>query len=169
MFDNLELPIEMSDYLISITPLLGISGTMDEYNLYSFNKYFSISDNRLVILFSTIDIPEKMTINVLRKGEDKKIIAVHKKEKINQKFLKESRLYFLPYYIHSVISFETKLEKIIYTKDNENLAIFKIDSAVGVAGLDPTFNDKVTLAKTLEVMSMSAVDNYVIERKLENY
>ncbi|MHA1552250.1 MAG: hypothetical protein ACTSUP_04515 [Candidatus Heimdallarchaeaceae archaeon] len=38
----------------------------------------------------------------------------------------------------------------------------------GVAGLDPTFNDKVTLAKTIEIMSLSAVDNYIIERKIEN-
>jgi len=62
------------------------------------------------------------------------------------------------------VKFEEKLDY----QGNETLAIYKVVAALGVAGLDPTFNDKVTLAKTIEIMSLSAVDNYIIERKIEN-
>ncbi|MHA1552249.1 MAG: hypothetical protein ACTSUP_04510 [Candidatus Heimdallarchaeaceae archaeon] len=58
MFDNLELPSSMVDYLISITPILGISGTLESYTMYVFSKYFALSDNKILLHFSDSDIPE---------------------------------------------------------------------------------------------------------------
>ena len=52
-------------------------------------------------------------------------------------------------------------------ENEEYFAILEVVQASGVAGLDPDFNDNITLAKTLEVMSLTAVDTYVIEKKLE--
>ena len=168
MFDNLELPSSMVDYLISITPILGISGTLDNYTLYVFSKYLALSDNNIILNFASSDVPETISLNILRKGEDSIIISGTKNEKLDQKRLKTARVLKNPYYIHSVITFEAKLEDKLDHQGNETLAIYKVVAAVGVAGLDPTFNDRVTLAKTIEVMSLSAVDNYIIERKIAN-
>ena len=168
MFDNLELPSSMVDYLISITPILGISGTSESYTMYVFSKYFALSDNKILLHFSDSDIPETISLNILRKGEDNTIISGTKNEKLDQKRLETAEVLKNPYYIHSVITFEVKLEKKLDYQGNEILAIYKVVAAFGIAGLDPTFNDKVTLAKTIEIMSLSAVDNYIIERKIEN-
>ena len=168
MFDNLELPSSMVDYLISITPILGISGTLDNYTLHIFRKYFALSDNKLILNFAEVAIPESISLNILRKGEDNTIISGYANERLDQKLLKTSKVLNNPYYIHSVLTFEAELEERLIYQGNETLAIYKIVAAFGVAGLDPTFSDKVTLAKTIEVMSLSAVDNYIIERKIEN-
>ena len=168
MFDNLELPSSMVDYLISITPILGISGTLDNYAMYIFSKYFAVSDNKIILNFAESDIPETISLNILRKGDDNTIISGYKNEKLDEKRLETSKVLNNPYYIHSVITFEAKLEKKLDHQGKESIAIFEVVAATGVAGLDPTFNDKVTLAKTIEVMSLSAVDNYIIERKIEN-
>ena len=168
MFDNLELPSSMVEYLISITPILGISGTLDDYTMYVFNKYFALSDNKILIHFTESDVPEAISLNVLRKGDDNTIISGYKNEKLDEKRLETAKVLNNPYYVHSVITFEAKLEKKLDHQGKESIAIYKVVAAMGVAGLDPTFNDKVTLAKTIEVMSLSAVDNYIIERKIEN-
>ena len=168
MFDNLELPSDMVDYLISITPILGMSGTLDNYTMFVFKKYFALSDNKLLIYFTDSDIPESMSLNILRKGEDNTIISGCKNEKLDKKHLETSKVLKNPYYVYSVITFEVEFEEKLDYQGNEILAIYKVVAAFGVAGLDPTFNDKVTLAKTIEIMSLSAVDNYIIERKIEN-
>ncbi len=168
MFDNLELPSGMVDYLISITPILGISGTLDNYTMFVFRKYFALSDNKLIVHFENSDIPETMSLNILRKGEDNTILSGHKNERLDQNRLETSNVLKNPYYVHSVITFEVELEEKLDYQGNETLAIYEVVAALGVAGLDPTFNDKVTLAKTIEIMSLSAVDNYIIERKIEN-
>ncbi|MCK4973130.1 MAG: hypothetical protein KAS52_07390 [Candidatus Heimdallarchaeota archaeon] len=168
MFDNLELPSSMVDYLISITPILGISGTLESYTMYVFSKYFALYDNKILLHFAESDIPETISLNILRKGEDNTIISGTKNEKLDPKRLETSKALKNPYYIHSVITFEAKLEKKLDYNGNETLAIYEVVAAFGVAGLDPTFNDKVTLAKTIEIMSLSSVDNYIIERKIEN-
>ena len=168
MFDNLELPSRLVDYLISITPILGISGTLDNYTMHVFSKYFALSDNKLVLNFATPNVPETISLNILRKGEDNTIISGYKNETLNQKHLETSKVLSTPYYVHSVLTFEAKLEDKLDYQGTETLAVYKIVAALGVAGLDPSFNDEVTLAKTIEVMSLSAVDNYIIERKIEN-
>lgn len=168
MFDNLKLPASMVNYFISITPILGLSGTLDNYTMYVFNKYFALSDNKIVLNFAESNIPETISLNILRKGDDNTIISGTKNEKLDQKRLEKANVLKNPYYVHSVITFEVKLEEKLDYHGNETLAIYKVVAAFGVAGLDPTFSDKVTLAKTIEVMSLSAVDNYIIERKIEN-
>jgi len=168
MFDNLNLPVSMVDYLISITPILGLSGTLDNYTMYVFSKYFALSDNKIVLHFAESDIPVTISLNILLKGDDNTIISGYKNEKLDQKRLERAKVLNNPYYIHSVITFEAKLEEKLDYQGNETLAIYKVVAALGVAGLDPTFSDKVTLAKTIEVMSLSAVDNYIIERKIAN-
>ena len=167
MFDQLQLPAELSSLMVSITPLLGISGNIDEHKLYVLTKYFPLSNNRLVISFSVKEIPSEITLNILRKGEDSKIPAALSNQSLEEKNLKESTKITSPFYIHSIVSFEAKLLQVLDVGNEEHLAIFEVVQASGVAGLDPDFNDNITLAKTLEVMSLSAVDTYVIERKLE--
>ncbi|MBY9002096.1 MAG: hypothetical protein KGD64_14345 [Candidatus Heimdallarchaeota archaeon] len=168
MFDNLELPSSMVKYLISITPLLGISGSLEKHELHVFNNYIPLSGNRLLIQLANSDVPEALSLNILRKGEDKIIISGYNKKNLEVKYMQTTGELKVPYYIHSVLSFEAKYEQTLDYQGKEKLAIYEIISAVGVAGLDPSFNEKVTLAKTIEVMSLSAVDNYVIKRKLEH-
>ena len=167
MFDQLQLPAELSQLLVSISPILGISGKIDDHKLYVLTKYFPINNDRLVISFTEKDIPKEITLNILRKGEDSKILAAFSNQSLEEEKLKISSNFEAPLYIHSVISFEAKLDQVVEVDNEEFLAIFKVIQAYGAAGLDPDFNDEITLAKTLEVMSLTAVDTYVIKRKLE--
>jgi len=167
MFEQLQLPAELSKLMVSFTPLLGISGNIENHKLYVLTKYFPINNNRLVISFSEREIPKEITLNVLRKGEDSKILAALANQSLKVENLKKSSNFEAPLYIHSVISFEAKLVQVLDVDEEEFLAIFEVVQASGVAGLDPDFNDEITLAKTLEVMSLTAVDTYVIKRKLE--
>jgi len=167
MFEQLQLPAELSKLMVSFTPLLGISGNIENHKLYVLTKYFPINNNRLVISFSEREIPKEITLNVLRKGEDSKILAALANQSLDVENLKKCSNFETPLYIHSVISFEAKLVQVLKVDEEEFLAIFEVVQASGVAGLDPDFNDEITLAKTLEVMSLTAVDTYVIKRKLE--
>jgi hypothetical protein len=167
MFDQLQLPAELSKLMVSITPILGINGKIEEHNLYVLTKYFPIGNNRFVLSFSDKEIPSELTLNVLRKGEDSKIITALTETLIDKDKLKSGMKINSPFYIHSVISFEAKLLQTLDLEDEETIAVFEIVHASGVAGLDPDFNDDITLAKTLEVMSLTAVDTYVIKRKIE--
>ena len=167
MFDQLQLPAELSNLMVSITPILGISGKKEEHKLFVLPKYFSIGNNRLVIAFPEKEIPSEVSLNVLRKGEDSKIITALSGSTLDVQNLEEGRTISSPHYIHSVISFEAKLIQVLEIESGENLAVFEVIQARGVAGLDPDFNDQITLAKTLEVMSLTAVDTYVIKRKIE--
>ncbi len=167
MFEQLQLPAELSKLMVSFTPLLGISGNIENHKLFVLTNYFPINNNRLVISFSEREIPKEITLNVLRKGEDSKILAALANQSLKVENLKKSSNFEAPLYIHSVISFEAKLVQVLDVDEEEFLAIFEVVQASGVAGLDPDFNDEITLAKTLEVMSLTAVDTYVIKRKLE--
>lgn len=167
MFEQLQLPAELSKLMVSFTPLLGISGNIENHKLYVLTNYFPINNNRLVISFSKREIPKEITLNVLRKGEDSKILAALANQSLEVENLKKSSNFETPLYIHSVISFGAKLVQVLNVDEEEFLAIFEVVQASGVTGLDPDFNDEITLAKTLEVMSLTAVDTYVIKRKLE--
>ncbi len=167
MFDQLQLPANLCNLMVSITPLLGISGTIEEHRLHVLTKYFPITKNRIIIAFSNKEIPSELTLNVLRKGEDNKILAALTEQSLDSQNLKKGGRIESPLYIHSVVSFEVKLLQILDIESEEYLAVFEVVNASGVAGLDPDFNDNITLAKTLEVMSLTAVDTYVIKRKLE--
>lgn len=167
MFEQLQLPAELSQLLVSISPILGISGKVDDHKLYVLTKYFTLNNNKVVISFTEKDIPKEITLNILRRGEDSKILAALSNQSLEEEKLKKSSNFEAPFYIHSVISFEAKLERVVEVDSKEFLAIFKVVQASGVAGLDPDFNDEITLAKTLEVMSLTAVDTYVIKRKIE--
>ena len=166
MFDNLDLPPELSDYLVSITPILGISGVFDNYTLHVISKYIPLPDNRLLILLETNVIPKDMTLNILRKGEDDVLISAYNKSILHEKVIEKSKKIESPFYSRSVVSFELKFEHEFPTETGEKLAVFEVVHAHGVAGLDPSFNDEVTIAKTFEVMALTAVDNLVIKRKL---
>ena len=168
MFDQLQLPANLSQMMVSITPLLGIHGKIEDHKLYAITKYFPIENNKLVLLFEDQDIPDELTLNVLRKGEDSKIIKAFTKVQLDTKNLKKSATVSSPFYIHSILSFEAKLDKVLEIGENEKLGIFEILQSNGVSGLDPDFNDSITLAKTLEVMSLTAVDTYIIKKKLES-
>lgn len=168
MFDQLELPAELSKYLVSVTPILGISGTIDDHELYVITKYFPLGNNKMIISIPDGSIPDNLTLNILRKGEDRMLISVYKKEKLETKILKDSKEIQSPFYVHSVVSFEAKLSEKININNNSRLAIYDIIRAVGVAGLDPSFNDDVTVAKTIEVMALTAVDTLVVKRKVQN-
>ncbi len=168
MFDQLELPAELCRYLVSVTPLLGVSGTINDHELYVITKYFQLGNNKMILSISDEPIPDNLTLNLLRKGEDRMLILAYRKDKLDSKMLKVGKRIQSPSYIHSVISFEAKLMGKINTNDISKLAIYDIVSAAGVAGIDPSFNDSVTIAKTIEVMSLTAVDTLIVERKVQN-
>jgi len=166
MFDNLDLPPELSEYLVSITPILGLSGTMDNYDLYVISKYFPLPNNKILILAEFDEIPKELTLNVLRKGEDAVLISAYNKSSLPEKAIAGSNKINSPFYTRSIVVFELRLEKELQYEATEKLAVYSVVHAHGVAGLDPSFNDEVTIAKTFEVMSLTAVDNLVIKRKL---
>ncbi len=167
MFDNLDLPPELSDYLVSITPILGISGSIENYNLHVISKYIPLLDSKILISIESEEIPEEMTLNILRKGEDDVLISAYNKLNLHEKIVTASKEIEAPFYTRAVIIFELKLNKELQYETKEKLAVFNVVRVHGVAGLDPTFNDEVTIAKTFEVMSLTAVDNLVIKRKLK--
>jgi hypothetical protein len=168
MFDQLELPTELSKYLVSVTPILGINGTIDDHELYVITKYFYLGNNKLILSISDGSIPDNLSLNLLRKGEDRMLISAYKKEKLESKMLKDSKEIQSPFYVHAVVSFGAELSEKIDISINSKLAVYDIVQAIGVAGLDPSFNDDVTIAKTIEVMALTAVDTLVVERKLQN-
>ena len=168
MFDQVELPQNLSNFFVSISPLLGLSGEVDNQELYVLTKYFPLSDCSILLTLPKNGVPEELSLNLLRKGEDRILSSAYNKDQLESKLIKPGNKISSPIYIHSVISLEAKLQKQLDFDSNENLAIYKIVHAIGVAGLDPDFNDNVTIAKTLEVMSLTAVDTLVIKRKIQN-
>ena len=166
MFDRLELSPSLSKYLIAISPILGITGSVENKKFYVLSKYFSLKDDRIVIDFCSDSPPEQLSLNLLRKGEDPILIAVLSNFPIEYKYFKEGRNLPVPIYLNSVISFECTLEEKLEVQDSR-IAIYKVVQASGVAGLDPDFNDEITIAKTLEVMTLAAVDTYIINKKAE--
>jgi len=168
MFDQLELPADLCYFMASISPLLGISGEIEDYDLHVLTRYFPVDHNHLIIAFPKNGIPEELSLNLLRKGEDRLLIAAYNEEQLDRKTLKTGKKIASPTYIHSVVSFEAKLLKILNYDGNDTLAIYEVLRALGVAGIDPGFNDKVTIAKTIEIMSLTAVDKLVIEKKVQN-
>jgi hypothetical protein len=167
MFDQVKLPRELCSYLVSISPLLGIGGDVDKQDLYVLTKYFPLNECSIVLTLPKNGIPKEFSLNLLRKGEDRILISAYNKEQLESKLLKRGDVISAPIYNHSVISFEAKLKKQLEYDGDETLAVYEIVHATGVAGLDPDFNDVVTIAKTLEVMSLTAVDTLVIERKIQ--
>ncbi len=91
MFDSVELPSEICKHLVSITPILGISGSFDNYSLWMLPKYFPISSNQILIPFSSKEPPEELSLNILRKGEDDTMIATYKQSKLDSKVLEEGK------------------------------------------------------------------------------
>ncbi|MCG3216949.1 MAG: hypothetical protein KAS63_09520 [Candidatus Heimdallarchaeota archaeon] len=166
MFENLELPPELSKHLVSMTPILGISGNLEVQSFHILTKYFPMKNNRFLLSLDCDEIPEELSLNVLRKGEDRILIAVLTNVRLQEKSLKKGQEIEVPVYIHSVISFELKLVEVLSSSDNEKIIVYEVLYANGVAGLDPSFNDDVTIAKTLEVMSLTAVDTLVNRRKI---
>lgn len=167
MFDSVELPSEICKHLVSITPILGISGSFDDYYLWIISKYFPISSNQILIPFSSKEPPKELSLNILRKGEDDTMIAVLKQSKLNPKVLEEGKKIVAPIYNRAIITLETKLSESSLITKNQKLAIYDIVYAYGVAGLDPDFNDEITIAKTIEVMSPTSVDTLVVKKKLK--
>jgi len=168
MFDQLELPAELCKYLVSVTPILGISGTIKDHKLHVLTKFFPLKNTQMILVFSDDNIPDELTLNLLRKGEDMVLISAYKKEQLDSKMLKNSKEIQSPFYVHSVVSFEAKLNEKIVSNANSFLALYDIILGKGVAGLDPSFNDDVTIAKTIEVMSLTAVDTLIVKRKIQN-
>ena len=167
MFDQVKLPKDLCNFLVSISPLLGIGGKVDNQELYVLTKYFPLNECRVLITLPKNGIPKELSLNILRKGEDRILISAYNKEKLESKLVSPGNEISAPIYNHSVISFEAKLFKQLEYTGDETLAIYEIVHATGVAGLDPNFNDSVTIAKTLEVMTLTSVDTLVIERKIQ--
>lgn len=166
MFDSINLPAELVKLLNSITPLVGIIGNINEHKLVLIDHYFPAGKNSLLMELS-LDAPvEILSVNVLRKGEDEILVKAFKGEKIDPSKLKEGQERAV-FYTNSVISFILKHKETLKQNANSCICIYDVMNAWGVAGLDPTFNDDVTLAKSLEVMAMAAVDKYVVKRKLQ--
>jgi len=132
MFDNLELPSNMVEYLTSITPILGIDGTITDHELFIFNNYLPLFGDKLLIQFPDDNIPVSLSLNILRKGDDNKVISGHKKEQLDEKFLQTTAELKVPYYIHSVISFEAKHEQTLDYQSKEKFVIYRIVSASSV-------------------------------------
>ncbi len=164
MFDRLELSPELSRYLVSISPMLGISGNLEAHNLHVITNYFALKEAKLIVDICSVSAPNEISFNLLRRGEDSILIAAYSKEQLDKNNLQKGVKINAPIYVNSVISFEAILERTIDFNEGSSLAIYKIVHVSGVAGLDPDFNDDVTIAKTIEVMTLSAVDTYVIEK-----
>ncbi len=167
MFDSVELPSEICKHLVSITPILGISGSFDNYSLWMLPKYFPISSNQILIPFSSKEPPEELSLNILRKGEDDTMIATYKQSKLDSKVLEEGKKIAAPVYSRSIITFETRLSESSLIAGKQKLAVYDIVCTYGVGGLDPDFNDEITIAKTIEVMAPTPVDTLVVEKKLK--
>lgn len=167
MFDSVELPSEICKHLVSITPILGISGSFDDYYLWIISKYFPISSNQILIPFPSKEPPEELSLNILRKGEDDTMIASFKQSKLDSKVLEEGKKIVSPVYNRAIITFETRLSESSLITGKQKLAVYDIVCAYGVGGLDPDFNDEITIAKTIEVMSPTPVDTLVVKKKLK--
>lgn len=166
MFDRLELSTSLSKYLVSISPILGISGDLDHKEYFMITKYFSLKDDRILIEICKDSAPEELSLNLLRKGEDSILMAAKSEVPINEKYFQTGKIISAPIYLNSVISFECKLDKQLVVDSGCSVAIYKIVQASGVAGLEPDFNDDVTIAKTIEVMTLAAVDAHIVIRKI---
>ncbi|MHA1685612.1 MAG: hypothetical protein ACTSYD_04295 [Candidatus Heimdallarchaeaceae archaeon] len=166
MFDSIELPVELVSLFNSPTPLLGIVGTIERHRLIVITNYFHIGKQDLLLEIPNLSPPNVFTINVLRKGEDHILMKAHANEQIEEQKLKIVEPHSVPFYLHSVLSFVLKYKETLKTTENSSLCIYESLIAWGVAGLDPTFNDDVTLAKSLEVMAMTYVDKLVVDRKI---
>lgn len=165
MFDRLELSPALSRYLNSISPMLGITGNLENRKYFMITRYFSLKDERILVELSTNSAPKELSLNLLRKGEDPLLMAVLAHFPIEDKNFQLGEAVSVPIYVNSVISFECKLVKQLLSEVDSSIAIYKVVHACGVAGLDPEFNEQVTIAKTVEVMTLSAVDTYVINKK----
>ena len=167
MFDQVKLPPDLCNYLVSISPLLGLGGSIEKQDLFVLTKYFPLNNSRILLSLPKNGVPEEISLNLLRKGEDRILISAYNKKQLETKLIKPGNTLSVPIYNHSVISLEARLINQLEIEADENLAIYEIVDASGVAGLDPDFNDGVTIAKTFEVMSLTAVDTLVIERKIQ--
>lgn len=167
MFDRLELSTSLAKYLLSISPVLGICGEGENSSYYMITKYFSLGEDKIIVEIGSESAPEELSLNLLRKGEDPMLIAIQKKFPIEEKYFQKGKAISTSIYVNSVISFECKLVKElnIYKKI---LGVYRVVQVNGVAGLDPDFNDDVTIAKTIEVMTLAAVDTFIINRKIGN-
>lgn len=167
MFEQVKLPSDLCNYLVSISPLLGVSGSIEKQDLFVLTKYVTLSENRILLALPKQSNPEEISLNLLRKGEDKILISAYNRNQLDTKLIKQGNTISVPIYNHSVLSLEAKLKNRLEVDSNENIAIYEIVDASGIAGLDPDFNDDVTIAKTFEVMSLTAVDTLVIQRKIQ--
>ena len=167
MFDRLELSPKLSKYLVSISPILGITGSIADFSLQMITKYFSLDEEKVLVELHTEVAPDELSLNLLRKGEDPILIAAITGFPIDEKYFQKGKRLDVPIYLNSVISFEGKLEETIKSSLDYTLAVYKIVQVSGVAGLDPDFNDDITIAKTLEIMTLASVDTYIINKKTE--
>ncbi|MHA1202962.1 MAG: hypothetical protein ACTSQ4_10640 [Candidatus Heimdallarchaeaceae archaeon] len=166
MFDRLELSTSLSKYLVSISPILGISGDIENKEFFMITKYFSLKDDKILIEICKNSAPEEFSLNLLRKGEDSILMAAQSGIPINEKYFQNGTIISAPIYLNSVISFECKLDNQLLVDNGCSIAIYKIVQASGVAGLDPDFNDDVTIAKTIEIMTLAAVDTHIVNKKI---
>ncbi len=164
MFDRLELSTELSKYCVSITPIFALTGTISDPQGLIIHKYLTLSDNNIILTIDRKEIPEELTLNILRKGFDNLIIQTFE-ENFAYPHLIESKSISAPGYEQSILTFEAKKERIIEKIGEESIVLYKLVRAEGVAGLDPDFNDASTLSKTMEVMAISPVDYFYALRK----
>lgn len=168
MFDRLELSPSLAKYLISISPILGVSGTIGNSEYYMITKYMPLRDNMLLLELKSKKAPEELSLNLLRKGEDGLLISVKLNSSVSDNLFIKGTVLSVPIYKNSVLSLECKLVNQLDIDTPLCLAVYEVVQASGVAGLDPDFNDEVTIAKSIEVMTLAAVDTYIINRKIES-
>jgi len=166
MFDNVELPIEIAKYIVSITPVLAIFKEDKKLKYKLIEHIFWVEEGHFLVKWPGTLSPKSVIFNILKKGEDKILINAILNQEINKELLADSTYIAAPRYRNCVLNFECNKASDLEICENYSITKYKVLSAYGVMGLEPNFNDSITISKTIEVMSLTPVDAQIIKKKI---
>ncbi|MHA1401434.1 MAG: hypothetical protein ACTSQE_13880 [Candidatus Heimdallarchaeaceae archaeon] len=167
MFKRMDLPKRMNEFLVSITPLLGISGDKESATYFVVNNYISLSETKLALQLDSEEYPPEISLNILRKNEDPILINAYQNKQIKRELLIPSKEIACLTYGYSILTLETKFREELESSENLSFGIYEIVHVTGDFALDPDFNDDISIAKSIETMAMTAVDSRVVYKKVE--
>ncbi len=175
MFDRINLSPKIVGLLNAVTPALILSGTLSEFKAEISTKFFSLqkeqffstSQPEILLHLPKMDYPEELTLNILRKGDDTIIEKVYREGTCDREKITASSKIGSPTYQNSILTLELRKEEEYMIINKHKIAIYEVLHGSGVTGLDTAFNDDITLAKTIEVMSPTQVDNLVVKKRIK--
>lgn len=175
MFNRIDLSPKIVELLNAVTPALILYGTLSECKAEITTKYFSLqkeeffstSQPEILLHLPKMNYPDELTLNILRKGDDAIIEKAYKEGSIEVEKITPSSKIGSPTYKNSILRLELRKEKEYVIINKHKIAIYEVLQGSGVTGLDTAFNDDITLAKTIEVMSPTQVDNLVAKKRIQ--